>query len=238
MLVKHLPGIICFALLVILLITKSANAQQPLIIKGYITEKDTVTAVPFAYVVNKKVGTGTVTSDKGYFEISAKESDTLLFSCIGFVARKICVKDILSLPSYAAKKSIILFPQTYALKQVVIQPGTLSKNEKSYYERFINTPPPALTSPISALYYQFSREGRERQKLVEIYKRELFFERAEQRLNYYLTKKKIDLTNFDKRGFIMYCGLTEEFVDFANNYDFYYKISRCFDQYTGNADYR
>lgn len=213
-------------------------AQGNIILKGYITEKDTISAVPFAYVVNKKIGTGTVTSDKGYFEISISLNDTLLFSCIGFVPRKICAKDIFLLPSYKAKKAILLFPQTYALRQVVIQPGNLSKNEKNYYERFIKTTAPAYTSPISALYYQFSREGRERQKLVEIYKRELFFERAEQRLVHFFQSKKIDLSNFDKRGFIMYCGLNEEYVDLANNYDFYYKVSRCYDQYTGIDDYR
>ena len=47
-----------------------AIAQQTIVLKGYITEKDTISAVPFAYVVNKKIGTGTVTSDKGYFEIN------------------------------------------------------------------------------------------------------------------------------------------------------------------------
>jgi hypothetical protein len=212
--------------------------SQSITLKGYITEKDSSTSIPFAYVVNKKTGVGTVTSDKGYFEIKANQTDTMLISCIGYMARKIAAKDILELPSYKIQQSIILFAKTYNLNTIMISPKALSENQKSFYERFINVPTPPLTSPISALYNEFSKEGRERKKLVEIYKKELFFERAERRLEYFFNVKKIDLSKFDERAFIMFCKLTEDMVTYANDYDFYYKVSRCFDEYTGNADYR
>jgi hypothetical protein len=211
---------------------------QSIVIKGYITEKDSSTTIPFAYVVNKKSGVGTVSSDKGYFEIRANPTDTILISCIGYIARKIATKEILELPSYKIHQGIILFAKTYNLNAVMISPKELTQNQKSFYERFINVPAPPLTSPISALYYEYSKEGRERQKLIEIYKKELFFERAERRLAYFFNVKKIDLSKFDERAFIMFCKLTEDVVNYANDYDFYYKVSRCFDDYTGNADYR
>jgi hypothetical protein len=214
------------------------SVAQPVVIKGYITEKDSSTTIPFAYVVNKKSGVGTVTSDKGYFEIRANLTDTILISCIGYIARKIETRQIVELPSYKIHQGIILFAKTYNLNTVMISPKELSQNQKSFYERFINVPAPPLTSPISALYYQYSKEGRERQKLIEIYKKELFFERAERRLAYFFSVKKIDLSKFDERAFIMFCKLNEELVNYANDYDFYYKVSRCFDEYTGNADYR
>lgn len=226
-------------LIIILLLECAANGNaQQVIIKGYITEKDSSTSIPFAYVVNKKSGVGTVSSDKGYFEIKANLTDTILISCIGYIARKIETKKILELPSFKVHQGIILFAKTYNLNSVMISPKELSQNQKSFYERFINVPAPPLTSPISALYYQYSKEGRERQKLIEIYKKELFFERAEKRLAYFFSVKKIDLSKFDERAFIMFCKLNEELVNYANDYDFYYKVSRCFDEYTGNADYR
>jgi hypothetical protein len=211
---------------------------QNTVIKGYITEKDSSTTIPFAYVVNKKSGVGTVTSDKGYFEIRANATDTILISCIGYIARKIAAKEILELPSYKIHQGVILFAKTYNLNTVMISPKELTQNQKNFYERFINVPAPPLTSPISALYYEYSKEGRERQKLIEIYKKELFFERAERRLAYFFNVKKVDLSKFDERAFIMFCKLTEDVVNYANDYDFYYKVSRCFDDYTGNADYR
>ena len=211
---------------------------QSIMIKGYITEKDSSTSIPFAYVVNKKSGVGTVTSDKGYFELKASTTDTILISCIGYIARKISTKDIIALPSYKIHQGIILFAKTYNLNTVMISPKELSQNQKNFYERFINVPAPPLTSPISALYYEYSKEGRERQKLIEIYKRELFFEKAERRLAYFFSAKKIDLSKFDERAFIMFCKITEDMVNYANDYDLYYKVSRCFDDYTGNADYR
>jgi hypothetical protein len=225
--------------IVILLLAFSIESlAQSVVIKGYITEKDSSTTIPFAYVVNKKSGVGTVTSDKGYFEIRANATDTILISCIGYIARKIEAKEILELPSYKIHQGIILFAKTYNLNTVMISPKELTQNQKNFYERFINVPAPPLTSPISALYYEYSKEGRERQKLIEIYKKELFFERAERRLAYFFNVKKVDLSKFDERAFIMFCKLTEEVVNYANDYDFYYKVSRCFDDYTGNADYR
>lgn len=225
-------------IILFLLVFSLQSSAQSTIIKGYITEKDSSTTIPFAYVVNKKSGVGTVTSDKGHFEIRANLSDTILISCIGYLVRKIETKDILELPSYKLHHGIILFAKTYNLNTVMISPKELSQNQKSFYERFINVPAPPLTSPISALYYQYSKEGRERQKLIEIYKKELFFEKAERRLAYFFSVKKIDLSKFDERAFIMFCRLSEDVVNYANDYDFYYKVSRCFDEYTGNADYR
>ena len=224
---------------VFLLLTFSIECvAQSTVIKGYITEKDSSTTIPFAYVVNKKSGVGTVTSDKGYFELRANATDTILISCIGYIARKIAAKEILELPSYKIHQGVILFAKTYNLNTVMISPKELTQNQKNFYERFINVPAPPLTSPISALYYEYSKEGRERQKLIEIYKKELFFERAERRLAYFFNVKKVDLSKFDERAFIMFCKLTEDVVNYANDYDFYYKVSRCFDDYTGNADYR
>ncbi len=224
---------------VFLLLTFSIECvAQSTIIKGYITEKDSSTTIPFAYVVNKKSGVGTVTSDKGYFELRANATDTILISCIGYIARKIAAKEILELQSYKIHQGVILFAKTYNLNTVMISPKELSQNQKNFYERFINVPAPPLTSPISALYYEYSKEGRERQKLIEIYKKELFFEKAERRLAYFFNVKKVDLSKFDERAFIMFCKLTEDVVNYANDYDFYYKVSRCFDDYTGNADYR
>lgn len=211
---------------------------QAIVLKGYVTEKDSTTTIPFAYVVNKKNGVGTVTSDKGYFEIKAQPSDTLLISCIGYIARKIETRMLLTLQGSKPEVKVILFAKTYNLNTVMVRPRELTQNQKSFYERFINVAPPALTSPVSALYYEYSKEGRERQKLIEIYKKELFFERAERRLAYFFSVKKIDLSKFDQRAFIMFCKLTEEMVYYANDYDLYYKVSRCFDDYTGNADYR
>jgi hypothetical protein len=230
--------ILFFVVLFFVAIIPKKGMAQNIVLKGFITEKDSSTSIPFAYVVNKKSGIGTVSSDKGYFEIKANLTDTLLISCMGYIARKIATKDVLELGSYKKHQGIILFTKTYNLNTVMISPRELSQNQKSFYERSINIPAPPLTSPISALYYEYSKEGRERKKLVEIYKKELFFERAERRLAYFFDVKKIDLSKFDERAFIMFCKLNEDIVNYANDYDFYYKVSRCFDEYTGNADYR
>lgn len=227
-----------FCLIILALIKCQSAFAQSITVTGAVTEKDTVNVIPFAYVVNKTDGRGVVCSDRGIFNIKAKPSDTLLVSAMGFVSRKIKVADVLLLDSLNAKKIIILFPKTYELNQVIISQRELSKSQRSIYESFIHMPMPGATSPISAAYYQWSKEGKQRQKLIEIYRKEIFFEKAEKRLQYFFNVKRIDLSKFDSRAFINFCGLSEEFVFNANDYDFYYKVSRCFDDYSGNADYR
>lgn len=210
---------------------QKADAQINL--RGRLVEKDSITEIPFAYVVNKTTGLGGVSGSDGLFSLVCKSSDTLIIKSLGFISLKILVADLLNVPLYRQQNKIILFPDIIALKPLVITEPGLSKEEKQYYERFIYQPPPDISSPISMIYYKFSREGKSREKLQTLYERELYLERYMKRMIPYLRSKKVNLAGFDIGDFSRYCPLTTDFVDHANNYEFFFAVNRCFQTYYG-----
>src|SRR5262245_14961957 len=54
------------------------------IIRGTIVEKDSITAMPFAYIINKSNGNGTMSDNDGKFTLSTNDDDTLVCSYIGY----------------------------------------------------------------------------------------------------------------------------------------------------------
>jgi hypothetical protein len=222
----------CFILTIILVFSLKESMAQTTI-RGVLVEKDSITEIPFAYVVNKSTGTGEVASSDGLFSLSCKQTDTVIFKSLGFVNLKICVADLLKMPLYAQQNKIILYPDIIALKPFVITEPGLSKEEKQYYERFIYQPPPDISSPISLIYYKFSREGKSREKLQILYERELYLEKYMKRMLQYLRYKRVNLAGFDIADFSRYCPLTTDFVDHANNYEFFFAVNRCFQTYYG-----
>lgn len=195
---------------------------------GKITEPDSLRSVPFAFVVNKRTGNGCVADAEGKFSITALPSDSLLFSALGFLPRKMKASE-------AANRCIRLFPSVTALPDVVISSQRMSANERRYIERFINVPKPDFSSPVSALYEQFSREGKAREKLRQLYEKKLYVEDFRERCTPFFRTKKINLVDFDVEAFCLYCKLTHDFIKNSDNYNFYFTISRCFDSYTGKV---
>lgn len=62
-----------------------AFAQQKIFVRGYVLDNNK-NAVEYASVLVKESGSGTISNDKGFFEVSFPRIDsvTLLFSCIGY----------------------------------------------------------------------------------------------------------------------------------------------------------
>jgi hypothetical protein len=218
----------CYFCFLLLILCTAASAQN---IKGRVTEADTTREIAFAFVVNKKTGNGTVADGDGRFSIAASLQDTLVFSALGYLPRKIPAAQV-------AGKSVSLFPKVQALPEVVVGGQRMSINERRYIERFINVPKPDFSSPVSALYEQFSREGKSREKLRQLYEHELYLEDFRERCLPFFRQKKINLAEFDVDDFCFYCKLTPDFVRRSDNYSFFFAISRCFDSYTGKVSDR
>ena len=67
-----------------LIIFSCALAQGQEVFRGIVVDSATFSPMPFVTVVVKGKGTGTITTDKGNFEIKATRNDTLIFSFIGY----------------------------------------------------------------------------------------------------------------------------------------------------------
>ena len=64
------------------------------LIKGIVTEPDSVTPMPFVYVINAQTGQGQMSDGSGKFNIIASEKDSIIFSFVGFLRIKIAANKL------------------------------------------------------------------------------------------------------------------------------------------------
>src|SRR5437016_3515005 len=68
-------------------------AQQ--LIKGIVVEKDSNTAMPFVYIINKSNGNGTMSDNDGHFSLYSNANDTIICSYIGYAKLTEPVKNLI-----------------------------------------------------------------------------------------------------------------------------------------------
>lgn len=77
----------------LLLFTPGFLAAQLGTVRGVILDEDGGDPLPFSNVLNKRTNTGTVTDLDGAFSVEAQIGDTLEFSYLGYMAKKLAVTD-------------------------------------------------------------------------------------------------------------------------------------------------
>nr|WP_246399073.1 carboxypeptidase-like regulatory domain-containing protein [Hymenobacter luteus] len=195
------------------------SAQAQIRVTGSISDASTRKPVPGASVVVQRTRQGVVANQEGDFNISANSTDTLIFRAVGFKAQRLPLGGS-GLSQLIVQ--IKLLQDTVMLGEVRVTEGrpdraTINKalrNIKrpstaptSYVKRppapkpmfpvdsaAPKAPTPTIASPVSLIYEQFSRAGKERRKMAEILAEEAA-EKARQTRRQYNTNFK------DNRGY-------------------------------------
>ncbi len=199
-------------------------------------DKDSTTPMPYAYAVNKNSTIGTVTDDAGRFSFRIHLGDTLAFSYLGYSVTKLfthLLKDSVKNSSLSLK--VFLKPKINELKQVDITTHSFSKEIKETYKEKINeyyrgiSSP--LASPISAMYYAWSKKGRELEKLSVLYQQLLIDEVKEKRISAEKVRSITGNDTIDVKDFLNHCYLPDQFVISASDYDLFISVKRCYRDY-------
>lgn len=208
-----------FWLLVVALLLGMGTATAQVRVTGSISDASTRKAIPGASVFIQRTRLGVVANQEGDFSIQAASTDTLIFRAVGFKAQRLPLGGA-GLSQLIVQ--IKLQQDTVMLGEVRVTEGrpdraTINRAlrnikrpstaPKSYVKRppapkpmfpvdsaAPKAPTPTLASPVSLLYEQFSREGKQRRKMEEIQAAEAA-EKARQ------TRRQYN-TNFrDNRGY-------------------------------------
>jgi hypothetical protein len=187
-----------------------AHAQRQVRVSGSVTADDTRLPVPGATVQVQRTRKGVVSTATGDFAVDALSTDTLVFRALGYKIRRMplggtglaqlivhirLVRDSVQLgevrvtsdrPDRAAVNRAlrnIKRPAAPVTSQVKRPPPP-----KPLFE-VDSTPPkavptPTIASPVSLIYEQFSRAGKERRKMAEILEAEKAEKARQQRLKY------------------------------------------------------
>ena len=194
-------------------------------------EGDSSSAMPFVYIINKTTGNGTMSDNSGAFYLKTNPTDTLLVSFVGYVKLKIPVSRLK--PNANGDVKVVMRQIIYNLNAVTVSAFKIKPYEREKMEKVIRDsrmrPINALESPITAVYMQFSKEGKEKRKLAAIFEQILIDEQVNQKLNPEILRNLTgdDTIDFDK--FRKYCfSLTDYYILSHDGYDLYYKVMECY----------
>ena len=82
-----------FLKLIFLFFCISGNLiEAQVLVKGKVLEGDSITGMPFVYIINKSNGNGTMSDNEGRFSLNTGETDTLICSYVGFAKLYVPVK--------------------------------------------------------------------------------------------------------------------------------------------------
>ena len=212
-----------------ILLTSFAVSQN--LIKGVVTEPDSITPMPFVYVINAQTGQGQMSDGNGKFAVFADEKDSIIFSFVGFLRLKFAANKLYK--GIYKECKVIMVETAYKLNQVVVSDFKLKPYEKDYMKRIIQGSKTnvvnAMESPISALYMQFSQKGKEQRKLAKIFEAIFIQEAVAKKFNAETLRKLTGDDTIDFERFRKYCYyLSNDFIIDHDGYELYYRIMDCY----------
>lgn len=202
------------------------------IISGKVLDEDSTNVLPFTYVINKNTNFGSVTDINGKFSVKANENDTLIFSYTGYIKKYVPVK-VLEKWGY----KLVMKKNVYQLSPVNVSVLKYQNYEKDYMKRVIEKSQMpvinAIQSPITALYMQFSKKGRELQKLSKIFEDIFIQEQVQKKINPQILYQLTGDANVDIEALRKFCGfyLSDYYILNHDGYDLYSKLLECYYRY-------
>jgi hypothetical protein len=231
---------ILLALLVMVGLQPQVYAQTNSLIYGRTLSADRINIVQLASVLNTNQQKRAISNRQGYFKVLANPSDTIIITAIGYDSILFIAQELMSA---AGNDTIVVLlkSKNYLLKEAKI----VSSNPKrdslaraaaeflktdplmNNYDRILNRQKGGLMSPLTAMYQQFSKEGKdaarfedflyymEKQKLVD------------RRFNRDFVKKATNLPDIQLDEFMVYCKPDKDFVLSASEYELIAKVQQC-----------
>jgi hypothetical protein len=225
-----------------LLLTLGSFAQKKFSITGTVFDTDSVSPMPYVYLINQTNGNGTITDYNGRFTIIARNTDTIVFSYLGYARKKFPVSLVKNLTDSTKKPlTVIMRRMLVDLAPVTAFSYKIKQNEIDYMKRYIKQHAAVkglnvLQSPITALYDQFSRKGKENRKLQQIFEQILIREEVDKKFNPEILRQltEDEFVDFDK--FRRYCWfVSDQFILSHEGYDLYAPIMDCYRHYKADG---
>lgn len=225
------------------------------IIEGTVLHSQTKLPMNNVHVINTTKVKGTITDGNGFFQLTAKANDTLLFSYLGFETIKVKVTN-----DWIKNKTskITLTEKAYALEEVVISKYNLTGyievdtklipiNEGSYrysisgldagYEGGDKSPSAvtrvlgAIFNPADFLYNAFGKRPKQMRKLKEMKKDDTVRELLATKFDRETLAALLEINKDDIPLILQNCNYSEYFIKSANDLQILEAISSCYEEY-------
>lgn len=212
---------------------------------GYVFAENNKEKLPFVHIVHAESGLGVISDTSGFFKIALKTSDTLIFRCMGYKSRTFALSDTTN--SNVAFVTVPMQQNTFNLNQVDV----MALSNKSQFKRdFINLKVennemrimiPGVTkylereervipvqytamSPITALYFKYSKAGKSLQKFQDLLKQDAIAEQVAEKYNQKVLHKLSDFSGDTLQAFFDYMHLSNSYLLKSDEYDIYKRV--------------
>jgi hypothetical protein len=230
-----LKKFVCIGVLLFLHLFWIGNLVAQITVTGVIKDKETKRVLSYAFVINQRTQNGVFADQKGQFTISALPTDSLLFSLTGYNYTKVFLKD--SIPKTSYNLTVYLSVKSVQLRQFTIKaPKTYDQiiRELEIAERTKIAATPladAVSSPITFLYNQFSKEGKARTKIAALRSEDAKMELLRELFTRYMVAHIIDIDELQVDDFIKYSNLTNNYTQFETEYELVVYVKELFVKY-------
>lgn len=203
-------------------------------IRGVVLERDSISPLPYAYVINKTTGNGAMTNLEGKFSLIVQPGDTIICSYVGYARKYVTVKELGK--NNKGEYMLVMAAQMINLNTVTVSTFKYKPYERDYMNKIIDESKirtiDAFSSPISAAYLQFSKRGREIRKLAKIFNEILIEEQVSKKINPQIVRNLTGDQNLDYEVFRRYClELSDYFIINHDGFELYSKVMDCYKRY-------
>jgi hypothetical protein len=220
------------------------------IFRSRVVQLSDSTSIPNAHVINLGNGRGTSTAADGSFNMAVEAGDKVLFTALGFHNHTLIVDSAIfenELPTM-----VVLEEKMYDLPVVEIYPYATFTDFKYAFLNF-KDPEPAIKlnlpksfniatpgegfgvtikGPITALYDQFSKRGKELRNYQEVIEKEELRRKASRVVNVETVRRYTHLRDeAEIYRFLRFCNMPDEYIIASTEYEVYQQLMACYQQY-------
>ena len=223
-------------------------------LKGQIVNAEDNKALSAAHILNLNSVIGTITNEKGFFEISTKANDTILVSYLGFQSIKLKVtNDLLK----GNELVIALIEKANEIKEVVIRStkliGVLEVDVKQVpkdsftrininglpqtYEvgksasQNLNSPVAALFKPVDFLYNLFGKKPKQLQKLQKLKKEDDLRKMLSGKFDREVMMEYLQMDKQELSKLLVDCNYSDYFIKKASDLQMIEAVLDCYENY-------
>lgn len=224
------------------------SEERTINLSGEIINAEGGESVPYVHIINKNTNQGTTSDLSGKFSIAISQTDTVIFSAVGFEKYSLTLVDNeVSSNHYFIR--ILLDPATYELSPVNIY---AFKDEAAFKQEILNLKIPestnpkiiipgsyngprrdltgkfSISSPISAIQGLFSKEVKEIRKYREVLKTYPQQKLIHEKYNREIVEKITGLKDKDLNEFMLFCKIPDDYIIKANEYEIVLAVNDCY----------
>ncbi|CAL2064266.1 TonB-dependent receptor [Tenacibaculum sp. 190524A05c] len=240
----------CIFIISLLFCSISVLAQNKL--KGQIIHSDTKKALSAAHILNLNSVVGTITNEKGLFELTAKANDTVLVSYLGFESIKLKVtNDLLK----GNELVISLNEKPEEVKEIVINStkliGVLEVDVKQVpKDRFtrihlnglpqtyevgrpqkISSPIAKLLNPVDLVYGLFGKKPKQLKKLQKLKKEDDLRKMLAGKFDREVMMEYLEMDKQQLSKLLGDCNYSEYFIKKASDLQMIEAVLNCYEKY-------